>query len=295
MKLYLCSIHLLLVVGCSAGPTQATSLDSEFGDPDSGELIVFAAASLANAFPDIAEAFQQALPSVSVNFNFAGSQRLRTQLEFGAGADVFASADEKQMDLAQGSGLLSGRAVPFASNRLVVIVPKGSTGGASTRSGAVRELKDLGREGVKLALAVPEVPAGGYARAVITKLAVDSDSFGRSYEERVLANVVSLEHNVRGVVQKVMLDEVDAGMVYWTDARTDYVADRVRVIPIPEDATVAATYPVAVLADSSRPALAAAFVQFLLSEQGQAILKRHGFGPPHQSKVGARQVSPGRP
>ncbi len=195
MNLHICSIALLLVVGCSAGPTQATSLD-----PDSGELIIFAAASLANAFPEIAEAFQEALPGVSVNFNFAGSQRLRTQLEFGARADVFASADENQMDLAQSSGLLSGRAVPFASNRLVVIVPKGSKGGAATRDGAVRELRDLGREGVKLALALPEVPAGGYARAVIENLAVGSNSFGTSYAERVLANVVSLEANVRGVV-----------------------------------------------------------------------------------------------
>ena len=282
------AIALLVLVGCNSGSATTAS----HRDNITGELTVFAAASLAKVFPQVAEAFQRENPGVSVSFNFAGSQRLRTQLEFGARADVFASADQKQMDLAGNAGLLSGQAVSFATNRLVVIVPTASGRGSTTRTTIVQGLGDLAGDGVKLALALPEVPAGGYARVVLRNLEADIDALGPGYAGRVLANVVSLETNVRGVVQKVVLDEVDAGIVYWTDARAEFVANTLTVLPIPQGSNVPAVYPMAVLADSANPALAEAFLRFTLDETGQAILREHGFGPRVAAAVADQPAGP---
>jgi len=267
---------LLLIAGCSSGPALPTGPS---GVP-TGELVVFAAASLADIFPEIADAFQRAHPGTSVHFSFAGSQRLRAQLEYGAKADVFASADPRQMDLAMGSQLISGSPVQFASNRLVVITPLADGPDTPANGARVRELGDLAREGVKLALALPEVPVGVYTRAVLQNLADRADEFGPDYPERVLANAVTLELNVRGVVQKVILGEVDAGVVYWTDTRTAYASSRVAVLPIPKGANIVAGYPIATLRDSANPALGEAFLRFILMEQSQTILRGHGFGAP---------------
>ena len=270
-------------------------------------LVVFAAASLAEAFGEIADAFERDHTGVTVNLNFAGSQRLRTQLEHGARADVFASADHIQMDRLMASGLLLGQPVPFTTNRLVVIVPESnaSPNGAEDKSvlvashlatgtpgetpslarpegrnyapGPVLTLEDMAKKGVKLVMALPEVPAGTYARAVIANIGADPAS-GPEYAEQVLANVVSLEPNVRSVAQKVALGEADAGIVYWSDAQVERLAGRVRVLPIPERSNVVAGYPVARLRGSAEPELATTFIHFLGSPQGQGILLKHGFG-----------------
>ena len=272
-------------------------------------LVVFAAASLAEALEELAISFQKENPQIKVSFNFAGSQQLRTQLEHGAKADVFASADHKQMDRLRASGLLLEEPVYFVTNRLAVIVPKSAStgedqdtsdgrhplaanspaglGGAfnpgprdtlNSGRGTVQTLEDLARKGVKLALALPEVPAGSYARTVIQNLAADPSS-PPGYAQLVLANVVSQEFNVRSVAYKVALGEVDAGIVYWSDAQVEYVARRVRVLAVPERHNVVASYPVARLKGSDQPKLARAFVQLLLSPQGQNILGKHGFSP----------------
>ena len=237
---------------------------------------MFAAASLSGAFPAIGNAFESSHPGLRVRFNFDGSQRLRTQLEFGAKAHVFASADETQMGLAQEANVLASSPVPFANNSLVVIVPVSNP----DRGEPVRGLQDLARDGVKLAIAQEEVPAGRYARVVIDQLAALRPAFGHDYAERVLGNVVSEEANVRGVVQKVVLNEVDAGIVYSTDVSGEEVDSSVGVIPIPPDANVMAVYPVATLKESKHPETAAAFVEFLFSDQAQLILRKHGFKSP---------------
>ena len=276
MRRFSTSALLLWLLACSGAPSAA----SGSGEPVTRELMVFAAASLTNPFPQVATAFQQQHPGVSVKFNFAGSQRLRTQLEHGARADVFASADEDQMELAMESGLLSGEPVPFASNRMVVIVPQEDHLEGPTRGMTVRSLKDLAHPEVKLVVALPGVPAGKYALAAIQRLGDADNGFPPGYSQKVRANVVSQEPNVRSVVQKVVLNEVDAGVVYQTDARVEHVASKVTTIQIPDWANPSASYPIGVLRDAAEPDLARAFVEFLRSPEGRVILRDHGFGAP---------------
>ena len=272
---------LLMIAGC----TSASIRPAENSNQPAGELVVFAAASLAEVFPQLAAAFEEANPGVSVRLNFAGSQRLRTQLEFGADGDVFVSADRNQMDLAVKASLVSRDLAPFASNSLAVIAPAAERPG----SGKVQDLTDLARPGVKLALALPAVPIGLYTRDMLDNLERGTYGFDEGYSEKVLGNAVTLETNVRSVVQKVVLGEVDAAIVYQTNATTGYAATNVRTIPIPDAANVAAGYYAAGLKDSGKPDLAAAFIQFVHAETAQAILASHGFGPAME-KRGATQA-----
>ena len=246
---------------------------SSSGDKET--LTVFAAASLTQAFTEIARAFEQGHSEVSVILTFDGSQRLRLQLEHGAKADVFASADERQMDLAQESGLLGGEAVPFAANTLVVAVSAqaGAEDGSAHTGATIHSLKDLAGEDVKLVLAHSEVPAGRYALTVINSLA-DDPEFGPQYSALLLANIVSQEPNVRGVLQKVTMGEADAGFVYTSDLRSN---DNILALTVPSEANVAAVYPIAVLRDSAELESAELFISFLTSPRGQKILQEHGF------------------
>ena len=238
------------------------------GTGDKETLTVFAAASLAQAFTKVGAAFEEEHPEYSIRLAFDGSQRLRVQLEHGAVADLFASADERQMDLAKESGLLDSETVAFATNTLVVAV--------SSQAGTpVDSLIDLARNDVKLVLAHPEAPAGRYALAVIDSLAI-APEFGPEYAARLLQNVVSQELNVRGVLQKVALGEADAGFVYASDAIT---AENVSMLPLPEEANIAAIYPVAMLRSANNKNAAEEFIQFLISPRSQGILQDHGFGP----------------
>ena len=250
-------------------------------------LTVFAGSSLTEAFRELANVFEGQHPGASVVFNFAGSQRLRTQLEHGASADVFASADWKQMTNLVESGLVSGDPVNFASNQLVVIAPsprRQQNGAIPTASGdrsgrRVSQLEDLALPGIKLVLASAEVPAGAYSLTVIEKMNGDV-RFGPGHAEKVLANLVSEETNVRNVVQKVALGEADAGIVYRSDTLVSEIVQRVEVIPIPAGFNVTANYPVAVMKEARQPGLAQDFVRFLRSETAQRILGQRGFGPP---------------
>ncbi len=259
-----------------------TGCSSE-GPGDRQRITVFAASSLTEAFTELANVFEEEYPGSSVMLNFDGSQRLRFQLEHGARADVFASADQRQMELAQDADLLAGDVVNFASNRLVIVVPKSETeaGGMPV----VQSVGDLSSEGVKLALAHEEVPAGRYAREVIQRMAAEP-SLGPEYADSVLANVVTDEPNVRNVLQKVALGEVDAGFVYYSDAM---VAPDVSVIQVPDEAGVAAAYTIAVLDSSDSPGDAQDFIGYVMSGAGQYILRRHGFETPAQA--GATQLS----
>lgn len=231
-------------------------------------LTVFAAASLTESFKEIGAAFEKENPDVIVTFNFGGSQTLRAQLEQGAAADVFASADQRQMDLAIAAGVIakSGRKV-FATNQLVMITPKNNPA-------KIQTLADLARPNIKIALAAEAVPVGVYTREALTKI---EKSIGANYKDKVLKNVVSNEDNVKQVMAKVQLGEVDAGIVYRSDVVT---ASPINIVPIPDDLNMVAQYPVAPLVQSPQKELAEKFIAYLLSTSGQTLLKKWGLGIP---------------
>lgn len=233
-------------------------------------LTVLAAASLTESFTEIGAAFEAAHPGVTLEFNFAGSQQLAEQLVAGAPADVFASANDRQMTVAiEGGRVLENAPVLFVQNRLVVIVPTDNPAKITT-------LADLSKSGILLDLAAEEVPAGKYSLEFLDKASADP-TFGSDFAARVLANVVSYEENVRAVLNKVSLGEADAGIVYLTDAFT--VTNQVGQIEIPVDLNVLANYPIATVADSANPDLAQAFVDYVLSDEGQAVMQKYGFMP----------------
>jgi molybdate transport system substrate-binding protein len=233
-----------------------------------GELTIFTAASLTDAFKDMAAQIEPANPGTKLTFNFAGSPTLRTQLAQGARADVFASADEPNMAGAEADGTITVQPQIFARNVLVVVVPVKNTAGIQT-------LQDLAKPNIKLVLTNKEVPVGNYARQSLEKMGQDP-AFGPDFSKRVLANLVSEETNVRQVAAKVQLGEADAGIVYAADV-TPALRDAVRVIEIPPALNVIAKYPIAVVKGAQNEAGARAFIAYVLSPAGQTILVRHGF------------------
>jgi molybdate transport system substrate-binding protein len=233
-----------------------------------GSLTIFTAASLMEAFKEIAAALEQANPGAKIAFNFAGSPTLRTQLAQGARADVFASADEPNMSGAERDGTIASAPRIFARNLLVVIVPANNPAGIHT-------LQDLARPKIKLVLANKAVPVGNYSRQALAKMSQDP-AFGSDFADRVLANLVSEETNVKQVAAKVQLGEADAGLVYATDV-TPAIRQAVRVIAIPPQHNVLARYPIAIVKGARNQEGARAFIEYVLSPAGQAILERYGF------------------
>lgn len=226
-------------------------------------LRVFAAASLTEAFRDLSAAYEKAHPGETVELSFAGSQVLRTQIEQGAPADVFASADRTHTEDLVRSGVL-GPCQVFARNRVVVVVPSSQA--------RVSRLQDLVRPGTRIVVAGAAVPVGRYTTQVLANLA--RGGLAGNFQVRVEANIVSHETSVRAVLSKVALGEADAGFVYVTDAAT---SSRVRTIPVPDPHNIIAEYPIGVLARSALPEKARDFVDLVLGPEGQAILRRHGF------------------
>lgn len=231
-------------------------------------LIVFAAASLTDAFNEIGAAFSEANAGVEVLFQFAGSSALATQLSEGAPADVFASANNSQMTVARDAERIAGAPRTFVKNRLVVIVPSDNPAG-------IESLHDLSNEGILLVVAAPGVPVRDYTNTMLERLAA-VDGYGEAYREAVIANIVSEEDNVRQVSAKVALGEADAGIVYLSDVTPDIAGD-VIAIPIPDAYNTIATYPIAITNDTANPELAQAFVDYVLSDAGQDTLVKWGF------------------
>jgi molybdate transport system substrate-binding protein len=232
-------------------------------------LTVYAAASLTASFTEIGKAFEAANPGVTVTFNFAGTQALATQLTQGAAADVFASANQKYMDNMVTANLVAkDSSKVFVTNVLEVILPP-------TNPANLQTLQDLSKPGLKLDLEDKSVPAGGYTLTILDNLSKDA-TFGPDFSTKVLANVVSYETDVKQVVAKVQLGEADAGIVYATDAIAD---PTLKTIMIPANFNVIAKYPIAALTNAPQPELAAAFVAYVLSADGQVILKKWGFTP----------------
>jgi molybdate transport system substrate-binding protein len=233
-------------------------------------LNILAAASLTEAFQEMAPAFEAAHAGVTLQFNFAGSQQLAQQLANGAPADVFASANKKQMDVAVEAGRVAADApASFVQNRLVIVLPPNNPAG-------ITALADLTEPGLKIVLAAKEVPVGQYALDFLAKADADA-SLGSGYSTRVLANVVSYEENVKAVLTKVSLGEADAGIVYTSDAAS--ATGEILQIEIPDGLNVIAQYPIAVVQDSANSDLARAFVDWVQSSEGQKVLEKYGFLP----------------
>jgi molybdate transport system substrate-binding protein len=269
-------INTLLVVLCLLLAACGSQGGSERAAPAKpvesmqANLTVLAAASLTDAFTELGEVFESQNPGVTVLFSFAGSSELATQLAEGAPADLFASANAQQMQNVVDAGRTAGEPVNFLTNSLVVIVPADNPAGIQT-------LADLANEGIGFVSAAPDVPIREFTEQVLDNTTADPE-YGADFKEAVMANLVSEEANVRQLAAKVALGEADAGIVYKSDVTPD-MAGQVRVIEISEAVNVVAVYPIAVVGDSAYPELAQAFVDFVLSDEGQEILNRWGFGP----------------
>jgi molybdate transport system substrate-binding protein len=259
-KALFAAVMLLALVAGSASTTP------DAAGVNGGTLTVYAATSLRDAFGSLGATFEQQHPGAKVQFNFGGSQELRTQIENGAPADVFASADSQHMDAAHRAGVVDAPK-PFATNAPVIVVP-------ADNPGKVSSLKDLASV-KRLVIGSPEVPIGAYTLQILEKA---KSRYGADFPTRVQARVVSRELNVRQVLTKVSLGEANAGIVYRTDARS--AGDKVRVIEIPAELNVVAEYPIATVSRAPNAELARAWVGLVTGPAGQAALRNAGFGGP---------------
>lgn len=242
-----CALTVALVSGCGSG-TEASS----------GSLTVFAAASLKSTFTEIGERFEAANPGASVEFSFAGSSDLVTQLSQGATADVLATADTRNMDKAAQAGLLGSPPVIFASNTLTIAVAPDNPKGISA-------FRDLARDDLYVVVCAPQVPCGTATERVEEATGVQLDP-------------ASEESSVTDVLNKVSSGQADAGLVYVTD-----VADsdgKVTAVDFPESSDAVNTYPIVTLKDAESADLASRFVAYVTGEVGQHILGEAGFGGP---------------
>ncbi len=234
------------------------------------ELTVFSAASLTGAFGEIGQLYENET-GMAVAFNFDGSQALRTQIENGAYADIFASANKKHMNALRDGGLINNSSmIVFTRNKISLIIPRDNPA-------EVSNLSDLARPGLKIVMGTKDVPVGDYALQIIDKLGNDS-AYGPDYRAAVLANVISQETNVNYVVTKVALGEADVGFAYVSDITED-MADKVDKIDIPDGFNVIAEYPIALMQESERPAQSQDFLNLVTSDRGKTILERYGFAP----------------
>ena len=240
----------LILGACSSTGSVGASL--------SGEATVFAGSSLSDAFRRAGDEIRKANPDELFTFNFGSSSTLATQITNGAPADVFASADEANMQKIVDAKLTDGPAKAFATNRLEIAVTAGNPK-------KIAALADLARPDVILVLAAPTVPAGRYALEALAKAGVT-------------AKPVSQEVDVRAVLNKVSLGEADAGIVYVTDVKS--AGDRVTGVDLPEQHQVVARYPIAVVKETKNARLAHRFVDYLLSPAGQNVLAEFGFSKP---------------
>ena len=265
-------ITSLLLGGCAAGGgtsaesgAAGTSTQSATsGDTPSSEartLTVFAAASMEPTFTELAKTFEDEHEGVKVVFNFAGSQDLQEQIVEGAPADVFASANEKQMAPVVEAGLNSSEPIIYATNELTIVTPPDNPAQIAT-------FQDLTKEGLLLVICAPEVPCGAATQKVV-------EASG------VTLKPVSEEQSVTDVLSKVQAGEADAGLVYKTDAIS--AGDTVEAIAFPESADAVNKNPIVAVTTGAEPELGQEWVDFILSDSVQQILKDAGFGPAQTS------------
>ncbi|WP_440949349.1 molybdate ABC transporter substrate-binding protein [Methanosphaerula subterraneus] len=254
------------VTSTASTPVAAANTTAKAGTHD---LTVYAAASLMDASKTLGTAFEQSHPGVSVKFNLAGTQTLRSQVENGANADVFLSAGTAHMKALKGEGYMNNTSVTnFTVNYLTVAMPSNNPGNINT-------LQDLETPGKKIVMGTPDVPVGTATRTLLGKLTNDT-TYGQDYQTKVMSNVISYETEVTSIVSKVMLGEADAGFVY-TSSLTGDQASQMKFLTIPDKYNDKTVYQSGVLKNSTQADDAGAFVTFLSSADGQAILKQYGF------------------
>ncbi len=247
-------VTALALAACGGAPAPA----ARGADPVAGSVSVFAAASLLDAFTALGTGFRHQHAAANVQFDFEGTPSLLLKLQQGAPADVFAAADQPNIQKAAAGGLLAGPARDFVSNRLEIVVAAGNPK-------HVRTLTDLARPDLIYITAGPTVPAGNYAGQVLARAGVRTTPR-------------SLETDVKRVVSKVSLGEADAGIVYVTDVSSG--GKSVQGVQIPDDQNVVARYPIALVKEAPNGVAGQAFIDYALSGAGEATLKRFGFGPP---------------
>jgi molybdate transport system substrate-binding protein len=254
---FLSALLLVGLTACGSG-SGSSNAGSSSAAPAGGSLTVYAAASLKKTFTDIGEQFKTDKPGWNVDFTFAGSSDLVTQLTQGAKADVFASADTKNMDKASTADLLSGNPVNFASNTLVIVTAPGNPK-------KVASFADLARPDLSVVVCAPQVPCGSATQKV-------------EQATKVTPNPVSEESSVTDVLTKVTSGQADAGVVYVTDALG--VGDKVTAVDFPESSAAVNTYPIAVLKSAADATAAKKFVDLVTGEAGQKVLSQAGFAKP---------------
>ena len=257
----------LLLAGLMVGGLTRCAGGQGVQKAENSTLTVLAASSLTDAFGELEGAFEDQNPGINVQTSLAGSSELLAQLRQGAPADAFASADEANMDNAAEEGLVM-EPETFVRNRPVVIVP-------ADNPARIEELRDLAGADAQIVLAQDGVPIAQYTKDV---LANANSEYGGDFEQRVLDNVVSREANVRASANRVALGEADATFVYQSDV-TGYIRDQVQIIEIPENLNLLAAYPIAIVEGSQNSELAQDWIDLVLSDEGQAVLEKHGFIP----------------
>lgn len=241
------------LAACGSSGGSATTAPS--ATPLGGTISVFAAASLTDSFNTLGTSFQRANPGVTVKFNFAGTPTLVTQIEQGAPADVFASADTTNMDKLKGDGFTTGTPQVFARNKLEIVV-------ATRNPKRIAGLADLAKPGVIYITEGLTVPAGKYALQALRMAGVT-------------VTPKSLETDVKSVVSKIELGEADAGIVYTTDVTA--AGSKVQGVPIPDADNVIATYPIVTVKATTNSTAANAFIAYVLSATGQSKVQSFGF------------------
>jgi molybdate transport system substrate-binding protein len=254
------------LVSCGGGSDSGGSGGG--GDKLGGTLTILAASSLTDAFGELGNTFEEQNQGVEVKQTFGASSDLLAQIQQGAPADVFASASEEEMDTAKKDGLVSGTPRVFVKNREVIMVPRDNPAN-------MKSLEDMVRPNIKLVLAAKDVPAADYAVEILGKA---NKEYGPDFKQDVLSNVVSREADVRASVNRVVVGDADATFGYKSDYTPD-IRDEVKVIKIPPDLNIIATYPIASLKDAEDPELAKKWVDLVRSEGGQKVLEKWNFEP----------------
>jgi molybdate transport system substrate-binding protein len=261
-------ISVLLLAGLAGCGGDSDSSGSGGDREPGGTLTILAASSLTDAFGELGKAFEEQNKGVQVKQSFGASSDLLTQIQQGAPADVFASAAEEEMDTAVKDGLVSGKPEVFVRNREVIMVPRDNPAN-------IQSFEDVAKPGTTLVLAEEGVPAADYATGILGKANAE---YGSNFEKDVLSNVVSREADVRASVNRVVLGDADATFGYASDYTPD-IRDRVKVVPIPPNLNIVATYPIAALKDAKSRELTKMWVDLVTSDEGQRVLEKWNFEP----------------
>ena len=256
----ICSLLLasLLISACGSNP-----------DSESQTLTIFAASSLTDVFNNLSTEFEAQHPNIEVQMQYAGSAQLAIQITQGAPVDIFASANAQQMQVVTDDKLTQGTPMIFAHNQLVLIVPRDNPAG-------IQEFQDIGQRDLSIVTAIEGVPIRDYTDILLDNLAEGGD-YGADFQRGFYANIRSEETNVRQIVLKIALGEADTAIVYRTDITAE-VDDLLQIIEIPQAFAPQPMYLISIINTGGNSALAQEFLDFTMSEQGQTILEKYGFG-----------------